>query len=147
MSQLGPAAAEQMKPSPLYQQYAQVAPRPEYWTRLVTKVAKLVNTDYDWSKDVAGIKAPTMLVFGDADSVQPEHIVGRREEGWRLGRVGNFEGTAGGFARGDALQHCRVTRVGSDGYAVSGCADAGGNEVSPSACRFGGGTLVLMNGN
>jgi len=89
MAQIGPQAAEQMKPSPLYQHYASVAPRPEDWTRLVTKVGKVVNTDYDWSKDVAAIKVPSMLVFGDADSVRPEHVVeffqllgGRRDAGW-----------------------------------------------------------------
>jgi hypothetical protein len=90
MEMLGPEAAEQMKPSPLYQTYARVAPKPEDWTRLVVKVAALINTDYDWSKDASAIQAPTMLVFGDADSVRPEHAVqffkllggGQRDGGW-----------------------------------------------------------------
>jgi len=90
MAMLGPAAAEQMKPSPLYQTYARVAPRPEDWTRLVVKVGTLINTDYDWSRDVSAIQAPTMLVFGDADAVRPEHAVeffkllggGQRDGGW-----------------------------------------------------------------
>jgi len=89
-SQIGPPAAEQMKQSPIYQLYARVAPNPANWTVLVTKVGALVNKDYDWSQDVAGIKAPMMIVFGDADSVRPEHIVqffellggGKKEGGW-----------------------------------------------------------------
>lgn len=75
MDQMGPAAAEMMKPSPLYQTYAPVAPHPEDWTKLVTKVADLLRQDYDWSPDVAEIKAPILLVFGGADAVRPEHIV------------------------------------------------------------------------
>jgi pimeloyl-ACP methyl ester carboxylesterase len=75
MAQMGPATAEQMKPSPLYKVYASIAPRPEDWTLLVTKMSDLLRRDYDWSKDVAAIKAPTMIVFGDADSIRPAHIV------------------------------------------------------------------------
>ena len=97
MEQIGPELAEQMKPSPLYQQYAKVAPRPEDWTLLVTKVGKLVRTDYDWSQDVAAIKVPTMLVFGDADAVQPHHIVeffqllggGQKDGGWDGSGISN----------------------------------------------------------
>jgi len=73
MAQMGPASAEQMKPSPIYQTYARIAPRPQDWTRLVTKLGKLVSAAYDWSEPVAAIKAPTLLVFGDADSVPVSH--------------------------------------------------------------------------
>lgn len=30
--------------------------------------------DYDWSKDVAAIKAPAMLVFADADAIRTTHM-------------------------------------------------------------------------
>ena len=73
MSKMGPAAAEQMKQSPLYQTYARIAPRPQDWPVLVTKMSDLLRKDYDWSKDIAAIKAPTLLVFGDADSVPVSH--------------------------------------------------------------------------
>lgn len=90
MEQMGPATAEMMKPSPLYKQYASVAPRPEDFPRLVTKMADLLRKNYDWSKDVAAIKSPTMLIFGDADAIRPEHIVefygllggGKKDAGW-----------------------------------------------------------------
>jgi hypothetical protein len=35
----------------------------------------LLRKDYDWSKEVAGIKAHTMIVFADADAIRPAHIV------------------------------------------------------------------------
>ena len=34
-----------------------------------------VNTPFDWSADVAKVQARTLLVFADADSVRPEHMV------------------------------------------------------------------------
>lgn len=90
MASLGPAAAEQMKRTPLYQTYVRVAPRPQDWPLLFTKLAGMFKNDYDWSKEVAGIKAPTLLVFGDADAVRTSHAVeffellggGNRDAGW-----------------------------------------------------------------
>ena len=90
MSQMGPGAAEPMKQSPMYQMYARIAPKPADWPVLITKLGDLLHQDYDWSKDVAAIQAPTLLVFGDADAVRPEHAVqffqllggGRKDGGW-----------------------------------------------------------------
>jgi pimeloyl-ACP methyl ester carboxylesterase len=90
MSQRGPAMAEQMKASQLYKTYVSVAPRPDDWTVLITKMSVLLRTDYDWSKEVAAIKIPTLLVFGDADAVRPPHMVeffallggGQKDAGW-----------------------------------------------------------------
>jgi pimeloyl-ACP methyl ester carboxylesterase len=70
MAQMGPAAAESMKQSPLSQLYPNVN-----WARLFTKLGDLLRKDYDWSKEVAAIKSPTMIVFADADAVRPAHIV------------------------------------------------------------------------
>ena len=33
------------------------------------------NKDNDWSQEVAALKAPTLLVFGDADAVRKAHAV------------------------------------------------------------------------
>jgi pimeloyl-ACP methyl ester carboxylesterase len=90
MAQLGPAVAEQLKQSPLYQTYSRIAPNPANWPVLVTKMGNLLRKDFDWSKDIAAIQAPTMLVFGDADSMRPEHVVeffellggGKKDGGW-----------------------------------------------------------------
>jgi pimeloyl-ACP methyl ester carboxylesterase len=71
---MGPAFAEAMKQSPIYEAYARVAPRVEDWPVLVDKMGTLLRQDYDWSAEVATITAPVMLVYGDADSVWPAHI-------------------------------------------------------------------------
>jgi len=70
MAQMGPAAAAGMKQSPLSQLYPN-----GNWAVLFTKLGDLLRKDYDWSKEVAAIKAPTLLVFADADAVRPAHIV------------------------------------------------------------------------
>lgn len=54
--QMGPQAAEFLKQLPIYPTYAKVAPKPEEWPRLVTKLAQLIQKDYDWSADVKNIK-------------------------------------------------------------------------------------------
>jgi pimeloyl-ACP methyl ester carboxylesterase len=71
-------AAAQMHETAFYQAYVSVAPRPEDWPVLVTKVGKMVRTDggpsaYDWTEGVKSVKMPTLLIVGDADSLLPEH--------------------------------------------------------------------------
>lgn len=75
MLQFGPQTAESMKQSPMYQLYAAIAPRVEDWPRLVSKMGEALRVDYDWTQDMAGIQAPTLLVVGDADSFPPQHAV------------------------------------------------------------------------
>lgn len=67
---MSPAAGEQMKQSPLAKRFPNVN-----WPVLFGKLGDLLRKNYDWSKDVAAIKAPTMIAFADADAVRPEHIV------------------------------------------------------------------------
>ncbi len=88
--QVGPEAAEAMKQTPMYQLYASIAPRPEDWPRLLDKIGKEMAKDFDFSKEVAGIEATTLLVAGDADIFPPAHAVevfgllggGKRDGGW-----------------------------------------------------------------
>ena len=88
--QVGPEAAEAMKQTPMYQLYASIAPRPEDWPRLLGKIGQAMEKDFDFSKEVAGIKAPTLIVAGDADIFPPAHAVevfgllggGKRDGGW-----------------------------------------------------------------
>ena len=90
MAQMGAGAAEPMKQTPMYQLYARIAPKPTDWPVLLTKLGDLLRKDYDWSKDVAAIKAPTLLAFGDADAVRTAHAVqffellggGKKDGGW-----------------------------------------------------------------
>jgi pimeloyl-ACP methyl ester carboxylesterase len=89
-AQVGPEAAEAMKQTPMYQLYASIAPRPEDWPRLLQKIGEAMKGDFDYSKEIARIKAPTMVVAGDADIFPPSHAVeffellggGKRDGGW-----------------------------------------------------------------
>src|SRR5579862_1518637 len=74
MDALGPAFAEQMKQTPLYQFYTQLAPRPDDWPLLVARVAEAIKVDYDWTEQVAALDMPALLVFGGAEGVRPEHL-------------------------------------------------------------------------
>ena len=69
------AAAEPMKASPAYAHYAQVAPRPEDWPVLIGKTGELLRHDYDWTDEIPGVQARTLLVYADADSIRPDHVV------------------------------------------------------------------------
>jgi pimeloyl-ACP methyl ester carboxylesterase len=90
MANMGPDAAEAMKPSPLYQLYAKIAPRPADWPVLIRKLGEMLTRDYDWSKEVVAMKTPTMLIFGDADAVRTAHAPefyellggGKKDAGW-----------------------------------------------------------------
>ncbi len=83
-------AAKAMVGSPMHQGYLAVAPRPEDWATFVAKMGQLLSQDYDWSPAVSQLKAPTMIVVGDADSVRASHAVaffellggGQRDAGW-----------------------------------------------------------------
>lgn len=69
MAQMGPETAKAIKQTQLYQFYPDID-----WEALFTKLGDLVRQDYDWSKDVAAIRSPVMIVFGDADAVRIDHI-------------------------------------------------------------------------
>ena len=50
----------------------------------------MFRKNYDWSNEVSEIKAPVLLVFGDADAVRTAHAVeffellggGKKDGGW-----------------------------------------------------------------
>jgi pimeloyl-ACP methyl ester carboxylesterase len=83
-------AAEALKRTPMYQLYASLAPRPEDWPRLLQKMGEGMAKDFDFSREIAKIKAPTMIVAADADIFPPAHAVevfgllggGKRDGGW-----------------------------------------------------------------
>jgi pimeloyl-ACP methyl ester carboxylesterase len=74
----------------MYQLYASIAPRPEDWPRLLSKLGEGMKDDFDLSKEIAKIKATTLVVAGDADIFPPAHAVelfgllggGKRDGGW-----------------------------------------------------------------
>ena len=73
MRSMSGAVAESMKPSPLHELYARLAPDASLWEKTVDQTGKLVGGEFDWSADIAGLKAPTLLVFGDWDAVRTSH--------------------------------------------------------------------------
>src|SRR5215472_466043 len=63
------ASGEVMTGSPLAQLYPSVD-----WRRLFGKTGALLRREYDWSPEVRGLRATTMLVFADADAVSTAHV-------------------------------------------------------------------------
>jgi pimeloyl-ACP methyl ester carboxylesterase len=84
------AAAEMMKQTPMYELYASIAPRPHDFPRLLEKLGEFMKVDFDFTNEVAGIQAPTLIVAGDADIFPAAHAVevfgllggGKRDGGW-----------------------------------------------------------------
>ena len=50
-------------------------PQPEAWETLIAKTSDAIKHDYDWTDEVRGLRPRTLLVYADADSVRPDHIV------------------------------------------------------------------------
>jgi pimeloyl-ACP methyl ester carboxylesterase len=88
--QVGVASAEAMKQTPMYQLYNSIAPRPQDWPRLLGKIGEAMKQDFDFSKEIPGIRATTLIVAADADIFPPAHAVelfgllggGQRDGGW-----------------------------------------------------------------
>ncbi|MGK5682064.1 alpha/beta fold hydrolase [Actinoplanes sp. URMC 104] len=88
--QVGAAAAEFMKETPMYELYQRVAPRPEDFPRLLDKIGQAMAVDYDFTEELRGVQVPTLIVAADADMCPPAHFVemfalldgGQRDGGW-----------------------------------------------------------------
>jgi len=88
--QVSAAAAEGMKQTPMFQLYSSIAPRPEDWPRLLGKIGEAMKEDFDFSREITGIEATTLIVAADADIFPPAHAVemfgllggGQRDGGW-----------------------------------------------------------------
>jgi pimeloyl-ACP methyl ester carboxylesterase len=89
-AQVGAAAAEFLKDTPMYELYQRVAPRPEDFPRLLDKIGESMAKDFDFSEEVRGLRVPTLVVAADADMAPPSHYVevfalldgGQRDGGW-----------------------------------------------------------------
>jgi len=88
--QVNAAAAEFMKDTPMYQLYQRVAPRPDDFPRLLTKIGESMSKDFDFSEEFRGLRMPTLIVAADADMAPPSHYIemfklldgGLRDGGW-----------------------------------------------------------------
>jgi pimeloyl-ACP methyl ester carboxylesterase len=87
---MGAAAAEFMKETPMYELYARTAPHQEDFPKLLDKIGASMAKDFDFSAEVRGLKVPTLVAFGDTDMTPPSHAVeifellggGQRDGGW-----------------------------------------------------------------
>lgn len=70
MPSAAPMIAADVSKSPLASLYPSVN-----WETMFRKTGELANRSHDWSASVAAIKAPTLLIFADADAIRPEHVV------------------------------------------------------------------------
>ncbi|RIJ77192.1 alpha/beta hydrolase [Nakamurella silvestris] len=90
MNQVSSAGFEMMRQTPMYAEYAAVAPDPDHFPILMDKMGASMRTSYDWTEEVAALTVPTMLVFGDADGISPARIAeffgllggGQRDGSW-----------------------------------------------------------------
>lgn len=88
--QLSSAAVEHMRDTPMYQEYEEIAPRPEDFGRLLDKLGEMMRAGFDFSQDVPNLEVPTLIVAADADMAPPRHFVeafeslggGLRDGGW-----------------------------------------------------------------
>jgi pimeloyl-ACP methyl ester carboxylesterase len=67
--------AEGFKATPIYQGYLQTSPKPEAWPDFVGKMRQLLGEEYDWTLEVAALKAPVFIMVGDADGLRLAHAV------------------------------------------------------------------------
>jgi len=90
MAQVGRALFDEMKQSPPYAAYAAVAPDVEAFPVLMDRVGELLRRPYDWTEEIRALSVPTLLVYGDADSIPPAHAAeffallggGLHDAGW-----------------------------------------------------------------
>ncbi|MCX6049047.1 MAG: alpha/beta hydrolase [Chloroflexi bacterium] len=90
MEQINSSSAAFLQQTPMYQTYASVAPKPENFPMLCDKMGDMMRRDYDWTDEVAAMKMPVLILFGDADGVPPAHAAeffgllggGQRDGSW-----------------------------------------------------------------
>lgn len=62
--------------TPLPEEYARTAPNPDDWPGLIEKVKQLDREFKGWTaEEIRSIRAPVLVIIGDADIVRPEHAV------------------------------------------------------------------------
>ncbi len=94
--------------TPWFAEYVRVAPNPDGFPNLVTKLKRLDAEVYAWPPEtVQAIAAPTLLIIGDSDVVRPEHAI----ELFRL-RGGGVPGDLAGLPNAQLAVLPGTTHVG-----------------------------------
>jgi pimeloyl-ACP methyl ester carboxylesterase len=101
-------SAEAFAGTPIHEAYLQTSPVPEAWPTVVAKVRQLVTSDYDWTEGVRALKAPVLLLVGDADGVRLTHVV----EFFGLLGGGQGDGDLSGLPRSSLAVLPATTHVG-----------------------------------
>jgi pimeloyl-ACP methyl ester carboxylesterase len=96
MEGLGEMTPEMMFGSPWHEEYVRIAPRPGDFPVLFDKKTQMDREIQDVpAETIRAIEAPTLLIIGDSDLVQPEHAV----EMFRLLGGGVFGDTPAGLPK------------------------------------------------
>lgn len=91
MEHVGSAGFDQMKQSPMYAAWLAVAPDVDAFPALMDRTGDLLRQPYDWSDEVRAMTdIPTLLIYGDADSIPPARAAeffemlggGQQDGGW-----------------------------------------------------------------
>jgi pimeloyl-ACP methyl ester carboxylesterase len=61
--------------TPMYAAYKAVAPKVDDFPEFCARMGEAIRTPFDWSDEVRALKPTTLLIFGDSDMFEPEHIV------------------------------------------------------------------------
>jgi pimeloyl-ACP methyl ester carboxylesterase len=76
LADIGEITPKAFEGTPFKERYDKIAPHPEDFPTLMTKLKELDLTFPGWSaEDIKTIKAPTLYIIGDSDMVRPEHAV------------------------------------------------------------------------
>jgi pimeloyl-ACP methyl ester carboxylesterase len=108
LAAMGAISAEAFAETPIHDAYLQTSPVPEAWPTFVAKVRHLVTSDYDWTTGVRALKAPVLILVGDADGVRLAHAV----EFFGLLGGGKADGDLAGLPRASLAVLPATTHVG-----------------------------------
>jgi pimeloyl-ACP methyl ester carboxylesterase len=88
MAQAAPQIAMGVRQSPMGAMYPDVD-----WENAFKKTGALTSAAYDWSTELEQIKVPVLLIYADADSVMPDHMVKLYQAFGGFKRDASFDGS------------------------------------------------------
>jgi pimeloyl-ACP methyl ester carboxylesterase len=94
--------------TPIHETYLKTSPRPEAWPDFVAKMRQMLGKDYDWTEGVEALKAPILILVGDADGLRLAHAV----EFFGLLGGGKADGDMSGLPRASLAVLPATTHVG-----------------------------------
>ena len=88
---MGAEFAPMLKETPMFTEYAKVAPDVNEFPRLLQTIGDYMRVEFDYKADLAKLTMPTLIAFGDADMYRLDHIVemfqalggGLKDGGWQ----------------------------------------------------------------